>query len=46
MTQLSDKLPMVAPANDVPGHKQGFWTYDDYAALPDDGKRYETLERN
>ena len=43
MTQLSDKLPVVAPANDVPGPKQGFWTYDDYAALPDDGKRYETL---
>ncbi|HYT44216.1 MAG TPA: Uma2 family endonuclease, partial [Methylomirabilota bacterium] len=43
MTQLSDKLPVVAPANDVPGPKQGFWTYDDYAALPDDGKRYEIL---
>jgi Uma2 family endonuclease len=43
MTQTSDKLPVVAPANDVPGPKQGFWTYDDYAAIPGDGKRYEIL---
>ena len=43
MTQTFDKLPVVAPANDVPGPKQGFWTYDDYAALPDDGRRYEIV---
>lgn len=43
MTQTFDKLPVVAPANDVPGPKQGFWTYDDYAAIPDDGKRYEIV---
>jgi len=29
MTQTSDRIPVVAPANNVPGPKQGFWTYDD-----------------
>jgi Uma2 family endonuclease len=43
MTQTFDKLPVVAPANNVPGPRQGFWTYDDYAALPTDGKRYEIV---
>ena len=43
MTQTFDRLPVVAPANDVPGPGQGFWTYDDYAALPDEGKRYEIV---
>lgn len=44
MTQTSDRIPAVVPANDVPGPKQGFWTYDDYAALPDDGNRYEIFD--
>jgi Uma2 family endonuclease len=43
MSQTFDKLQVVAPANNVPGPRQGFWTYDDYAALPDDGKRYEIV---
>lgn len=43
MTQTFDKLPVVAPANNVPGPRQGFWTYDDYAAIPEDGKRYEIV---
>jgi Uma2 family endonuclease len=43
MTQTFDKLPVVAPANNVPGPRQGFWTYDDYAALPADGNRYEIV---
>lgn len=43
MTQTSDRLPVVAPANDVPGPKQGFWTYDDYASIPEDGNRYEII---
>lgn len=43
MAQTFDKLPVVAPANDVPGPRQGFWTYDDYAALLDEGKRYELV---
>jgi Uma2 family endonuclease len=43
MAQTFDKIPVVAPAEGVPGPEQGFWTYDDYAALPDDGKRYEIV---
>jgi len=43
MTTL-DRLPVVIPANNVPGPKQGWWTYEDYAALPDDGKRYEIVD--
>ena len=35
---------IVTPADWVPGPKQGHWTYDDYAALPDDGKRYEIVD--
>jgi Uma2 family endonuclease len=39
----TEKVPMVTPADWVPGPGQGQWTYDDYAALPDDGKRYEVV---
>ncbi len=39
----TERLPMPTPANTVPGPKQGYWTYDDYAALPDDGKHYEIV---
>jgi len=38
-----DRLPVVTPADWVPGPKQGEWTYDDYAKLPDDGWRYEIV---
>ncbi len=41
MTTTSE--PMVVPADQVPGPRQGRWTYTDYAALPDDGQRYEIL---
>jgi Uma2 family endonuclease len=34
---------MVIPADWVPGPKQGEWTYSHYAALPDDGQRYEIV---
>jgi Uma2 family endonuclease len=34
---------VVLPADWVPGPAQGSWTYDDYAALPDDGQRYEIV---
>ncbi len=30
---------MVVRADDVPGPKQGRWRYEDYAAIPDDGRR-------
>lgn len=35
---------MLTPADNVPGPEQGEWTYDQYAALPDDGKRYEIID--
>lgn len=40
----TDKLTVVTPADWVPGPKQGWWTYNDYSALPNDGKRYEIVE--
>lgn len=39
----TNELSVVTPADWVPGPLQGFWTYDDYAALPDDGHRYEIV---
>lgn len=36
-----DRLPVVAPVDHIAGPPQGQWTYADYAALPDDGCRYE-----
>ncbi|TMC86986.1 MAG: Uma2 family endonuclease [Chloroflexi bacterium] len=39
----SERLSVVTPADWVPGPPQGSWTYDDYAALPDDGNRYEIV---
>jgi len=38
-----DQPSVVLPADWVPGPEQGFWTYADYAALPDDGQRYEIV---
>jgi Uma2 family endonuclease len=38
-----EQPPVVLPADWVPGPEQGSWTYDDYAALPDDGQRYEIV---
>jgi Uma2 family endonuclease len=43
MTTTSDRLPMVTRADMVAGPGQGRWTYNHYAALPDDGKRYEIV---
>ncbi len=43
MTTTSGNVPAVTAANWVPGPKQGHWTYNYYAALPDDGKRYEIV---
>jgi len=40
----SGRVPMVLPADHVPGPEQGHWTYEDYAALPDDGHRYEIVD--
>jgi Uma2 family endonuclease len=39
-----DKLAIILPANQVYGPRQGGWTYADYAALPNDGQRYEVMD--
>jgi Uma2 family endonuclease len=44
MTTAVESLPMVVPADWVPGPKQGSWTDEDYAALPEDGTRYEVID--
>lgn len=38
-----EELSVVTPADWMPGPEQGSWTYDDYAALPNDGHRYEIV---
>lgn len=38
-----ERLPMVTAVDDMPGPRQGRWTYSDYAALPDDGRYYEVV---
>ncbi len=43
MTITTGRVPTVIAADNVPGPGQGHWTYDDYAALPDNGHRYEIL---
>ncbi len=44
MTTTSDNsMPVALPAKHVPGPRQGQWTYAAYAALPDDGRRYEVM---
>ncbi len=40
----SGRVPMVMPADSMPGPGQGHWTYKDYAALSDDGHRYEIVD--
>ena len=44
MASATDTVPMVVRADDVPGAAQGCWTYDSYAAIPDDGRRYEVVD--
>ena len=44
MTTTSEQLTVITPADWVLGPKQGEWTYDAYAALPDDGQRYEIID--
>ena len=39
----SERLPAVIPADWISGPEQGSWTYNDYAALPEDGQRYEIV---
>lgn len=44
MTSMPEVLPVTAPAVGVAGPSQGQWSYETYAAIPDDGKRYEVIE--
>ncbi len=44
MTTISNRQTVVTPADNVPGPRQGHWTYDHYATLPDDGQRYEIVD--
>ena len=44
MEMVVDSMPFVHPADHVPGPRQGAWTYANYAALPDDGQRYEIID--
>src|SRR5215469_7870738 len=43
MITPKEELSVVTPADWVPGPPQGSWTYDAYAALPDDGQHYEIV---
>jgi Uma2 family endonuclease len=35
---------VLLPADHIPGPGQGNWTYNDYAALTDDGQRFEIMD--
>jgi len=39
----AEGFALVVPADWVPGPQQGQWTYEDYAAIPEDGHRYEVV---
>jgi Uma2 family endonuclease len=41
MATIPGEHQVVTPADWVPGPKQGDWTINQFAALPDDGKRFE-----
>jgi Uma2 family endonuclease len=43
MTVL-ERFSLATPADWVSGPGQGHWTYNDYAALQDDGHRYEIVD--
>src|SRR5437667_6934456 len=44
MSLLPESLPTVIPADHIPGPAQGHWTYNNYAAIPDDGTKYEVVD--
>lgn len=35
---------VIIPADALAGPQQGHWTYEEYAALPADGRRYEVMD--
>jgi Uma2 family endonuclease len=44
IAQVDEYQPVVVRADQVQGAPQGQWTYSHYAALPDDGRRYEIID--
>ena len=44
MTTTTDMVTVTLPADDLIGPPQGSWTYPDYAAVADDGHRYELVD--
>lgn len=44
MALAPESLPMVTAIDNASGPPQGNWTYQDYAALPDDGHQYEIVD--
>lgn len=44
MTTTLDYMPVISPADHIKGPPQGQWTYASYAAIPDDGQRYEVID--
>ncbi len=44
MSTAPEHRSFVTTANHVKGPGQGHWTYADYTAIPDDGKRYEVVD--
>jgi Uma2 family endonuclease len=44
MSTLAEEFTVINPAEHIGGPPQGHWTYADYAALPDDGYRYELID--
>ncbi len=44
MATTFNRQTVVTPADNMPGPKQGHWTYDSYANLPDDGQHYEIVD--
>jgi hypothetical protein len=39
----TESVSTVVQADWVAGPQQGQWTYEDYAAIPEDGQRYEVV---
>ena len=43
-TAMDTAADIIITADTVQGPGQGDWTYEDYATMPDDGKRYQIVD--
>ena len=43
-TAMDTAADIIITADTVQGPGQGNWTYEDYATMPDDGKRYQIVD--